>query len=158
MSARGSPALPSGLARGAASVPTQKQSLCFIVQHDNMGLEHRTQMGATNARCQPLAFSLSLLSLQEQIHMHGFQYWLPLFPLASPSCLLLWPDETSLFICYYVGIVRSKNQEGACGVCQQCWLKIPFYCHSSPVRTSLSFTVIHLIDQLLSDIKSFQYC
>lgn len=38
----------------------------------------------------------------------------PSVPFGSPSCLLLWPDEPSLFICYYTGIVRSKNQEGAC--------------------------------------------
>lgn len=58
--------------------------------------------------------SLWPLSLHAQIHMHALQHSLPLFPLASPSCLLLWPDEPSLFICYYTGIVRSKNQEGAC--------------------------------------------
>lgn len=38
----------------------------------------------------------------------------PSVPFGSPSCLLLWPDEPPLFICYYTGIVRSKNQEGAC--------------------------------------------
>lgn len=60
--------IPSGLARGSASVPIQRQSLCFIIQHDSMGLERRTQMGATDARCQPLALSLRLSSL----YMHKY--------------------------------------------------------------------------------------
>lgn len=126
--------LPSGLAGGFASVPIQRQSLCFIIQHDSMGLEWRTQMGATNARCQPLAlpFSLSLPFLHAQIHTHALQHWLPLFPLASPSCLPLWPYKPSLFICYYIGSVRSNKQGGACRVCQHrelrfgvCWT----FCH-----------------------------
>lgn len=57
-----------------------------------MGLQHRTQMGEANARCQPLVFFFSV-SLYSQIYLHTLQHWLPLFPLASPSCLLLWPDE-----------------------------------------------------------------
>lgn len=124
--------MPQGLARGFASVPIQRQYLSFIIQHDSMGQEHRTQMGEANARCQPLAVSLSL-SLQPQMHMHTLQHWLPLFPLASPSCLLLWPDEPSLFICYYIGVVRSKNQEGSWDVCQRCWLKVSVRCHPSPL-------------------------
>lgn len=60
--------MPPGLAGGFASVPIQRQSLCFIIQHDSMGLECRTQMGATDARCQPLAFSLCLSSL----YMHKY--------------------------------------------------------------------------------------
>lgn len=60
--------VPPGLAGGSASVPIQRQSLCFIIQHDSMGLERRTQMGATNARCQPLALSLCLSSL----YMHKY--------------------------------------------------------------------------------------
>lgn len=55
--------IPPGLAGGSASVPIQRQSLCSIIQHDSMGLEHRTQMGGTDARCQPLALSLCLSSL-----------------------------------------------------------------------------------------------
>lgn len=85
------------------------------------------------------SFSLSLLSLHAQIHMHALQHRLPLFPLASPSCLLLWPDEPSLFICYYTGIVGSKNQEGACGVCQRCWLKVRVERRSSPLLSEPSF-------------------
>lgn len=55
--------IPPGLAGGSASVPIQRQSLCFIIQRDSMRLERRTQMGATDARCQPLALSLSLSPL-----------------------------------------------------------------------------------------------
>lgn len=53
--------IPPGLAGGFASVPIQ--SLCSIIQHDSVGLEHRTQMGASHARCQLLALSLCLSSL-----------------------------------------------------------------------------------------------
>lgn len=60
--------VPPGLAGGSARVPIQRQSLCFIIQHDSMGLERGTQMGATNARCQPLALSLCLSSL----YMHEY--------------------------------------------------------------------------------------
>lgn len=107
-------------------------------------------------QCQMSAissFSLSLRSLHAQTHMHALQHWLPLFPLASPSCLLLWPDEPSLFICYYTGIARSKNQEGVCGMCQHCWLKVHVYCHSYPLWPLLSFTLTPSIDQLLSEAK-----
>lgn len=63
----------------------------------------------------PTPASVAPLSRHAQIHMHALQPSLPLFPLASPSCLLLWPDEPPLFICYYTGIVRSKTQrEPAC--------------------------------------------
>lgn len=107
-------------------------------------------------RCQMSAissFSLSLLSQHAQIHTHALQHWLPLFSLASPSCLLLWPDEPSLFICYYIGVVRSKNQEGAPDVCQHCWLKVHVYCCSSPLRPLLSFTLTPSINQLLCDAR-----
>ena len=42
-------------------------------------------------------------------HTHS----LSLSPLAGPSCLPLWPDGSSLFICYYTGIGRSRKQEGS---------------------------------------------
>lgn len=63
--------------------------------------------------------------------MHTLQHWLPLFPLASPSCLLLWPDEPPLFICYYTASVRSKNQEGLYGECQHRWHESALLCSSS---------------------------
>lgn len=103
--------LPQGVARRSANVSIQRLS---VSQWDSMVLEYGTQneLMADIWHCAPPP-SLSPLSLHAQIHMHALQHSLPLFPLASPSCLLLWPDEPSLFICYYTGIVRSKNQEGA---------------------------------------------
>lgn len=51
------------------------------------------RLGRVGARCQPLARSPFQLSQHAQVHMRALQHWLPLFPLASPSCLLLWRDE-----------------------------------------------------------------
>lgn len=66
--------MPSGLAGRFARVPIRRQTLCFIIQRDSVGLEHRTQTGESDARCQPLALSLHLSSLHTQIHRHTLQH------------------------------------------------------------------------------------
>lgn len=81
--------MPPGLAGGFASVPIQRQSLCFIIQHDSMGLEWRTQMGATDARCQPLALSLCLSSL----YMHKYIH----MPSNIDSLCSLWQAQAVCF-------------------------------------------------------------
>lgn len=81
--------VPPGLARGSASVPIRRQSLCFIIQHDSMGLERRTQMGATDARCQPLALSLCLPSL----YMHKYIR----MPSNIDSLCSLWQAQAVCF-------------------------------------------------------------
>lgn len=141
MAERGSPAHTSRAGRGICKCADSEA--ISLLYHSAWQYGAGAQDSDGGDWCQMSAissFSLSLLSLHAQIHTHALQHWLPLFPLASPSCLLLWPDEPSLFICYYIGIVRSKNQEGACGVCQHCWLKVRVYCRSSPLRPLLSFT------------------
>lgn len=100
-------------------------------------------------RCPP---SLSPLSLHAQIHMHALQHSLPLFPLASPSCLLLWPDEPSLFICYYTGIVRSKNQEGAC----LCASAVGWGAAWAATKTLLSTTLSASIDHHRWDTRNLR--
>lgn len=66
--------MPSGLAGRFARVPIRRQTLCFIIQRDSVGLERRTQTGESDARCQPLALSLHLSSLHTQIHRHTLQH------------------------------------------------------------------------------------
>lgn len=147
---RGSPARASGAGWGSCKCADSEAN--SLLYHSAWQYGAGVQDSDGGDHCQMSAISsiaLSLLSQHAQIHTHALQHWLPLFPLASPSCLLLWPDEPSLFICYYIGIVRSKNQEGTCGVCQHCWPKVSVCCRSSPPRPILSFTRTPSADQLL---------
>lgn len=137
--------IPPGLAGGFASVPIQ--SFCFIIQHKSARLEHRPQMGANRARCQLLALSPSRYCF----YMHKYIHSLPPFSLASP--MLLWPDKPSLFICYYIGVVGSKNRVGACGVSQHCWLNIRVFYHFPPLRPLISFTITLSINKIPQDAR-----
>lgn len=137
--------IPPGLAGGFASVPIQ--SFCFIIQHKSARLEHRPQMGANRARCQLLTLSPSRYCF----YMHKYIHSLPPFSLASP--MLLWPDKPSLFICYYIGVVGSKNRVGACGVSQHCWLNIRVFYHFPPLRPLISFTITLSINKIPQDAR-----
>lgn len=148
MAGRGSPAHSSRAGQGIGECADSEA--ISLLYHSAWQYGAGAQDSDGGKRCQMSAissFSLSLLSLHAQIHTHALQHWLPLFPLASPSCLLLWPDEPSLFICYYIGIVRSKNQEGARCVCQLCWLQVCvsplrplLHSHSLPLSINFNLT------------------
>lgn len=104
--------LPGGVAGGASSAPIQRLR---VRQRDSMVLGYGTpnKLMADIWHCPPPSVSVAPLSTCANTYARP-PTLTPSVPFGSPSCLLLWPDEPPLFICYYTGIVRSKNQEGAC--------------------------------------------
>ena len=143
--------MPPGLAGGFASVPIQRQSLCFIIRHDSMGLECRTQMGATNARCQPLALSLRLSSLYMHKYIHT--------PSNIDSLCSLWQAQAVCFCGLtsplYLSVItlelsdpRTKREPVVCASTVG-WRSVSVCCRFSPPRPLLSFTLTPSIDQRL---------
>lgn len=81
--------MPPGQTSEFESMPIERQSLSFIIQHDSMGLHRRTQMGEADTRCQPLAISLHLSPLCVHISICT--------PSNIDSLCSLWQDQAVCF-------------------------------------------------------------
>lgn len=105
--------MPPAQAPEFESMPIERQSLSFIIQHDSMGLHCRTQMGEADTRCQPLALSLHRSSLR----MHR--------SICTPSNIdslcSLWQDQAVCFCGltspFYLSVITlemsdPKNKRG----------------------------------------------